>query len=58
VSSAEIWIEDFDRDHLLESAEIVVPFLPLRGKQDGVYVTRLDPEIHVFRARLESFQFP
>ena len=58
VSSAEIWIEVYDGARLVESAEINVQFLPLRGKQDGVFVTTQDPASHSLRSRVESIQFP
>ncbi|HEX2280831.1 MAG TPA: hypothetical protein VHG52_03615 [Thermomicrobiales bacterium] len=58
VSSAEIWIEVYDGARLVESAEINVQFLPLQGKQDGVFVTTQDPAAHSLRSRLESLQFP
>jgi uncharacterized protein (TIGR02588 family) len=58
IASAEIWIEVYDGERLVESAEVTVQFLPLNGKQDGIYVTALDPVTHTFRGRLESLQFP
>ncbi len=58
ISSAEIWIEVFDQEELAESAEVTVQFLPLQGKQDGVFVTSRDPATHTLMGRLESLQFP
>ena len=58
VSSAEIWIDVYDGERLAESAEISVQFLPLQGKQDGVFVTTQDPASHSLRGRVESLQFP
>ena len=58
ISSAEIWIEVYDGEQLVESAEILVQYLPLQGKQDGVYVSAHDPRSYGFRGRLESLQFP
>ena len=56
--SAEIWIEVYDGERVVESAEINVQFLPLQGKQDGVFVTTQDPASHFLRGRIESLQFP
>ena len=58
ISSAEIWIEVYDGERVVESAEINVQFLPLQGKQDGVFVTTQDPASHSLRGRVESLQFP
>jgi uncharacterized protein (TIGR02588 family) len=58
ISSAEIWIDIYDGARLVESAEINVQFLPLQGKQDGVFVTTHDPGSHFLRSRVESLQFP
>lgn len=58
ISSAEIWIEVFAGQSLVESAEIQVEFLPLQGKQHGIYVSKFDPQTHTLRGRLESLQFP
>jgi uncharacterized protein (TIGR02588 family) len=58
ISSADIWIEVYDGTDRVESAEITVEFLPLEGKQDGVYVSAFDPTTHTLRGRLESLQFP
>ncbi len=58
ISSAEIWIEVFDGERVVELAEITVQFLPLQGKQDGIFVTTRDPASHALRSRLESLQFP
>ena len=43
ISSAEIWIEVYDGERVVESAEINVQFLPLQGKQDGMFVTTQRP---------------
>ncbi len=58
ISSAEIWIEVTDGERVVESAEINVQFLPLQGKQDGVFVTTRDPATHALRTWVESLQFP
>jgi uncharacterized protein (TIGR02588 family) len=58
ISSAEIWIEVTDGERVVESAEITVQFLPLQGKQDGVFVTTRDLASHALRSRVESLQFP
>jgi uncharacterized protein (TIGR02588 family) len=58
ISAADVWIEVYDGQKQVESAEITVQFLPLQGKQHGIYVSAYDPATHDFRARLESLQFP
>jgi uncharacterized protein (TIGR02588 family) len=58
ISSAEIWIEVVAGERVIESAEITVQFLPLQGKQDGMFVTTRDPATHALRSRVESLQFP
>jgi uncharacterized protein (TIGR02588 family) len=58
IMSADIWIEVFDDQTLVESAAITVEFLPLQGKQHGIYVSRLDPRTHQLRGRLEALQLP
>ncbi len=58
ISAAEIWVEVVDGERVLESAEIRVEFLPLRGSQDGILVSQFDPNDHVFRGRLESLLLP
>lgn len=58
IVSAEIWIEVFAAERLVESTEVTVEFLPLQGTQEAVYVTTADPATHEFAARLESLQFP
>jgi uncharacterized protein (TIGR02588 family) len=58
ISSAEIWIEVVAGERVVESAEITVQFLPLQGKQDGMFVTTRDPATHALRSRVESLQFP
>jgi uncharacterized protein (TIGR02588 family) len=58
ISSAEIWIDVSAGERVVESAEITVQFLPLQGKQDGVFVTTRDPASHTLRSRVESLQFP
>jgi uncharacterized protein (TIGR02588 family) len=58
ISSPEIWIEVYDGERVVESTEISVQFLPLQGKQNGVFVTTQDPASHSLRSRVESLQFP
>ena len=58
IMTAEIWFEMYEGGRMLESAEVTVQFLPLKGTQDGVYVTRFDPATRDLRGRLESMQFP
>ncbi len=58
ISSAEIWIEVTVGEQVVESAEISVQFLPIQGKQDGMFVTTRDPASHALRSRAESLQFP
>lgn len=58
ISSAEIWIEVAEGERVVESAEIKVQFLPLQGKQDGMFVTTRDPATFALRSRVESLQFP
>lgn len=58
VASADIWFEIYDGEALVETDEITVAFLPLQGRQEGVYVTARNPATHALRARLESVQFP
>ena len=58
ISSAEIWIEVYDGEQLVEEAEVMVESLPLEGRQDGVFVTTHDPASHALQSRVESLQFP
>ena len=58
ISSAEIWIEVVAAGELIDTAEISVQSLPLRGEQDGIFVTTQDPASVTLRGRLESLQFP
>jgi len=58
IASAEIWFEVYDGERVVESAEINVQFLPLQGKQNGVFVTTQDPASHSLHSRVESLQFP
>ncbi len=58
IDSAEIWIEVYAGEELVETAEIRVQSLPLEGSQFGLYVTSLDPDAHTIQGRLESLQFP
>jgi uncharacterized protein (TIGR02588 family) len=58
ITSAEIWIDIYFQDELIDSAEITVQFLPLQGSQDGVFITPHDPATHTVVGRLESLQFP
>jgi len=58
ISPAEIWIDVYDGERLVESAEVIVQSLPLEGKRDGVFVTIHDPASHALQSRVESLQFP
>jgi uncharacterized protein (TIGR02588 family) len=58
ISSAEIRFEVYDGKQIVESAEINVQFLPLQGKQEGMFVTTQDPASHSVRSRIESLQYP
>jgi uncharacterized protein (TIGR02588 family) len=58
ISSAEIWIEVSEGARVVESAEINVQFLPLQGRQQGLFVTTRDPARFALRSRVESLQFP
>ena len=58
ISSAEIWIDVYDDERIVESAEITVQFLRLQGKQDGVFVMTRDPTTHSLHTRLESLLYP
>ncbi len=58
ITSAEIWVDIYFENVLIDSAEITVQFLPLQGSQDGVFVTPYDPATHTVLGRLESVQFP
>jgi uncharacterized protein (TIGR02588 family) len=58
ITSAEIWIDIYFENELVDSAEVTVEFLPLQGSQDGVFVTPYDPSTHTVVGRLESLQFP
>jgi uncharacterized protein (TIGR02588 family) len=58
ISSADVWIDVYDGEALVESAEITVEFLPLQGQQRGEYVSAYDPATHTLRGRVESLQFP
>lgn len=58
IVSAEIWIDVYDGERLVESDEIAVELLPLQGTQEGVYATMHDPAEHRFVGRLESLQIP
>ena len=58
ISSAEIWIDTYAGEQVIESAEVTVQFLPLQGSQEGVFVTTHDPPTHTFVGRIESIQFP
>jgi uncharacterized protein (TIGR02588 family) len=58
ISSAEIWIDIYSQNELVDSAEVTVQFLPLQGSQDGVFVTPYDPATHTVFGRVESLQFP
>jgi uncharacterized protein (TIGR02588 family) len=58
ISSADVWIDVYDGEQLVESAEITVQSLPLQGKQDVVFVTAHDPASHALRSRRESLLLP
>lgn len=58
IDSAEIWIEVYAGEEVVDTAEIRVLSLPLEGTQLGIYVTTLDPAAHTIQGRLESLQFP
>ena len=58
ISSADVWIDVYDGEQLVESAEITVQSLPLQGKQDGVFVTAHDPASHALRSRRELLLLP
>jgi uncharacterized protein (TIGR02588 family) len=58
IDSAEIWIEIYAGEEIVETAEISVQTLPIEGRQLGVYVTALNPDAHTIQGRLESLQFP
>jgi uncharacterized protein (TIGR02588 family) len=58
VTSAEIWIDVLDGERLVQTSEIMVEFLPLEGRQDGVFVSSFDLATHTIRGRVESIQVP
>ncbi len=58
IEAAEIWIEVFNDEQMIESDEIRVEFIPLEGTQDGVYVSQFDPSEYHYRGRLESLSLP
>lgn len=58
VAAAEIWIEVFDGDRMIETAEIRVEFLPVESRQEGLYVSKFNPAKYEFRGRLESLLYP
>lgn len=58
VAAAEIWIEVFDGERMMETAEIRVEFLPVESRQEGLYVSRFNPADYEFRGRLESLLYP
>jgi uncharacterized protein (TIGR02588 family) len=58
ISSAEFWLEVFSGDELVETVEVTAEFLPLDGKQDGIFVTTHNPATHEFRGRLETLLLP
>ena len=53
-----LMLEVHEQGELVESAEVLVQFLPISGAQHGIFVTAVDPDGHEFRSRLESLQFP
>lgn len=58
VAAAEIWIEVFDGEQMVETAEIRVEFLPIESRQEGLYVSNYDPAHYAFYGRLESLLYP
>lgn len=58
LAAAEIWIEVFDGDAMVETAEVRVEFLAVESEQKGLYVSSYDPSRFDFRGRLESLLFP
>ena len=58
ISSAEIWVDVYSQNEVVDSVEIIVQFLPLQGSQDGVFVTQYAPATHTVVGRVESLQFP
>ena len=58
ILAAEIWFDIYESGQLVNTAEVRVQFLPLRGTQTGVFVTEYDPGTHDMYGRVESMQFP
>lgn len=58
IVAADIWFEISANGEMIDTDEITVQFLPLQGRQDGVYVTQYNPATHDLGGRLESVQFP
>ncbi len=58
IAAAEIWIEVFDGDRMVETAEIRVEFLAVESRQEGLYVSKFSPIEYEFRGRLESLLYP
>jgi uncharacterized protein (TIGR02588 family) len=58
ISSAEIWVDIYFQNEIVDSVEITVQFSPPQGSQDGVFVTQYDPATHTVFGRVESLQFP
>jgi uncharacterized protein (TIGR02588 family) len=58
IAAAEIWIEVFDGDRMVETAEIRVEFLAVESRQEGLYVSKFSPTEYEFRGRLESLLYP
>lgn len=58
IAQADFRFDVYDGNRLVDSADIGVRLLPLRGTQDGVLVTKFDLANHDLRARLVSLQFP
>ena len=58
IAQADFRFKVYGGNRLVDSADIGVRLLPLRGTQDGVFVTKFDPANHDLRTRLVSLQFP
>lgn len=58
ILSADLIIEVYQETRLVESAPVTVTFLPLKGRQHGLYASERDPRETLIRWRLESLQLP
>jgi hypothetical protein len=56
-SPAEIWIDNYYGERVVDSAEIHVQFLPPKGKQEGAVNTTQDSVSHSLHSRIESHHF-